>query len=215
MTKSIAVAAQGFDFTFTQPASYLGMEESAAVTIQPVSIGGFSGNVTFTCGALPTFFSCTFTNNQTVQITNNGTTFYSQLLVGTGTVTKGAIEKPMSPFPRNSSCLQGIALASLLMTPLLFLSRRRTALATASGSSRLLLVLLALGILSLSGCGSGKSASAPTSSDPGFGTTHGPGITYAAPGTYTVNITGTSGNLSVTHVYSIYIADTYDIGVTP
>jgi PKD repeat protein len=78
--------------------------------------------------------------------------------------------------------------------------------------------VLALGILSASGCGPGTSASTTstsTNSDPGFGTTHGPGITYAVPGTYTVNITGTSGNLSVTHVYSIYIADTYDVGVIP
>jgi hypothetical protein len=81
----------------------------------------------------------------------------------------------------------------------------------------LIAIALTAGLVSAGGCmgGSGAAGKSSSGSGDGYGVTDGPGINYAAPGTYQVNITGTSGNLSVTNPYYIYIADTYDIGVTP
>jgi phospholipase/lecithinase/hemolysin len=226
-TFTVAVAAVSFDFTPSPTGTYIGMEESADLTLTPAPIGGFTGPVTFSCGALPRFFGCNFISNQTVQITGNGTITVSQLLI---TTKPGAVAQTHNPAPLTHNTGADTALAALFTSPLLLLMARRSKLPTLRQYGLLTIILaLSIAVISATGCGvpalptlsstgttaPGGPGTAPTAPTSGFGITDGPGINYAAPGTYSVNITATSGSLSVTHTYYIYIADTYDVGVTP
>jgi phospholipase/lecithinase/hemolysin len=121
-TFTVAVASVGFDFTFSPSAAYIGMEEGVALTLTPNAIGGFTGPVSFSCSSLPQFFSCDFTNNQTVQIVGGGTTYVSQLVIETKLGVKGQLQMPASP--RGGATGGEIALASLLAAPLILLLRR-------------------------------------------------------------------------------------------
>jgi hypothetical protein len=211
-TFTVAVASVGFNFTFSPPASYIGMEEGVALTLNATAIGGFTGPITFKCSSLPEFFSCDFTNNQTLQVTGGGTTYVTQLVIETKLGVTAQLRAP--PVPPRRGGGGKIALAGLLAAPLLLLLRRGRMLRPAAF---LIAIALTAGLVSAGGCmgGSGAAGKSSSGSGDGYGVTDGPGINYAAPGTYQVNITGTSGNLSVTNPYYIYIADTYDIGVTP
>ena len=202
--QTVAAAANSFNFSFSPTAAYIGMEEGVALNITTTPIGTFSGPVTFSCGVLPQFFACNFFNNQTVQVGSSAGSI-TQLNITSGTPTKAAAldVPPLGDW-------RGVAFAALLSAPLLAFGTRRRRIAP-------LLVALCASMMAGLGCGGSPASSSSSSgnSDPGYGVTHGPGITYAAPGTYTIPITATSGSLSVTYPYYVYIADTFDVGVTP
>jgi phospholipase/lecithinase/hemolysin len=199
VTEQVAAAASSFDFSYSPTAAYVGMEEGQPVVLTPSAIGGYTGTVTFSCGTLPKFFSCTFNSSATVPITG-----VSNLFISSGTPTKAQ---------RTNS---GVGVALLFAGPLALLGWRRKKLA-----GLLVVLVVAGGLVGMSGCVPGLpniaslTTTTSTFTDTGYGTTHGPGITYAAPGTYAIPIIATGGGISVTHTYYFYVADTFDVGVIP
>jgi phospholipase/lecithinase/hemolysin len=166
---------------------YTGLAEGVSTTATATPVGGFTGNVTFSCGPLPQYISCTW-QNPTVQV-GGQTTYEAQLFISTAVTSSGAAHQPTL-----WSHTAPIALAALLLLPLGGTLRRRRLPA-------LLLFCFAVGALTAaSGCGTAAPAppKAPT----------GPIITaYAPPGTYTIPIIATSNGVSITTKVNLYIAD--------
>lgn len=210
----VVTATASFDFTAQPTAAYLGMEEGQSVILTPTLFGNYTGPITYSCANLPRFFSCNFFNNQTLQVSNGSTSQVTQVFISSGTPTKLSTAST-HPVPGNSRT--PAVLTALLLAPLALslTSRRRKLLQKAALLGAAFVLTFAL--TSATGCAGGGSASTPTptNSDPGYGTTHGPGITYAAPGSYTVTLTATGNGLTVSHNYYVYIADTFDVGVIP
>ena len=210
----VVTATSSFDFKAQPTEAYLGMEEGQSIVLTTTAVGNYTGPVTYSCSNLPRFFSCNFFNNQTVQFTNGTTSQITQVFISSGTPTK-LTTNTLPPLPGHSR--SPAIFTALLLSPFaLLLSRRRKLLA----QTGLLLATFAvtLALTSATACAGGAASATPkqpTNSDPGYGTTHGPGITYAAPGSYSVTITATGNGLTVSHPYYIYIADTFDVGVIP
>jgi phospholipase/lecithinase/hemolysin len=170
---------------------YTGLAEGVSTTATATPVGAFTGNVTFSCGPLPQYISCTW-QNPTVPVGASGTTYYASLFIATAVTSSAAAHQPTF-WSRTAP----IALAALLLLPLSGTLRRRRLPA-------LLLFCLVLGALTAAtGCGAAGSGGAAPPKSP-----TGPVITaYAPPGQYTIPIIATSNGVTITTNINLYIAD--------
>jgi hypothetical protein len=148
-----------------------GTDGSLAISIAPGT--GFQGTVTFACTNLPANATCVFTP-ASASFASSSAAQTIQVVVHTRPTTTTAMlnstDDGMSPIPALAFWLPGAALSGL------GLGRKRSA----RQRQMLLLAIFALGVggmLGLTGCG-GSSG------------------TTAAPGTYNVQVTGTSAGVT-------------------
>jgi hypothetical protein len=151
------------------------------ITVTPV--GGYSGTVKFSCGALASGITCTFAP-VTVTPANGAAT--TTLTVATTAATSASLKGFSLP-------LHGIAWAGL--TLLLLSPRRIRGLNRRVLRTSLLIALMAASLLSFSGCSSSSpSNTAPT--NPG---------TPAGAQTITLTAADSSGNLSHTINFQVTV----------
>lgn len=169
------------NFSLSPAASTLTVQngQSATLDVSLSASNGFDGPVALSCAGLPTGASCSFAP---ASVTLSSTTASSVLTVSVGATT-GSGGNPYSAANRLPPS-GGFRVAAGLLTPgILALSfflwkRRRWQLLLPAG-----MLMVLGGVLVISGCGGGSMPSSTAS---------------AAPSSFTLSITGTSGSLTQT-----------------
>ena len=175
--QTVNLTGSGSDFSLaSSPSSDTIKAGSAAsynLTVSPVG-GSFAYAVKLTCSGLPVQTSCSLSPNA---VTPGASTAISKLsITTTASVAQAAPLRPSRSAPIYAVWiqLQGICLFGMMLAAPKGPTRKLRALA--------LLALLAVALISMTGCAGGTGI-API---PQAGTT---------PGTYTITVTGASGNL--------------------
>lgn len=149
--------------------------QPATYNLNLASSSGFAGNVTLTCTGAPQFATCGVAPS-TAKLSANGLTTIAVNVTTQQTVA--ALSGPQVFFA-------GFGVLSLVpLIPLLF-SRRLRAKARSNALVVVSFLLLAGAVVATVGCGGGGGSSTPP-----------PVIKTTPAGTYTLTITGTSGNKS-------------------
>jgi hypothetical protein len=170
---SEVVTAPGFSVTNQVPSITLNTGSSTFTGVNVTSVGGFSGTVSFACGSLPAHTQCLFLPT-TVTFTGANATMITTLSF----LSSGGSALLLVPArPGTQPTIGGLLACTLLPLFGLAAVRRRSLRRPC-----LLLFLFGSTALGLSGCGSVAN----------------PNGTKAAPGTYTIPITVTSGATSAT-----------------
>jgi phospholipase/lecithinase/hemolysin len=193
---TITVTNPGFVTVITNPNLYTGLAESASTTVYAKAVGAYTGNVTFTCGALPQYTQCHWTNATVPVAAAGGPTYYANLLITTG-VTTAAEARPQGPLPPSTwRSVTPVVLAAVLLLPMGFAGRKRRL-------PVLLLLCVAMGSMAgMTGCmGSAGGATKPPTPPPT------PVTVYTPPGSYEIPIIATSNGMSTTTNINFYIAD--------
>ena len=176
---ALSVSPAGFSVSPGQAAAY-------QLTVSP-QFGPFGNAISFACNGLPTRATCAFTPNT---VTPNAQSASAQLSISTAAASRlapGPDIFPPASLPRSFIWVTGLALCGLL---LLALSFPRRILAWRSLAVIMLAIVLAY-LAALPACGGGNSSSASISGTPA--------------GTYTVNVTATSGSLMVTEPVTLTV----------
>jgi hypothetical protein len=143
---------------------------SGTTTITVTPAGGYSGTLTFACGALPSSAACSFAP-ATLVFSGGATAQTTTLTINTSMTTQGMLEMPGRHMPMT-------AFAALLLLPLA-LRKRRLALTRSGWKALSLVALLSIAsLIGLSGCGSN-----------GGGTT----VTNTPTGAYAIPVTVSGG----------------------
>jgi hypothetical protein len=180
---TISGAPAQFTLAVTPGTLSLTADENAAVVVNITSVGGFTDTVALGCASLPAGVTCTFANPSVTLAANATAT--SQLIIDTNSPLSGG------PSATNSTRDRGFRLAglflpfSLLFGFAFFRLRRRTA----SLLTMVLVAVLSLGALMATGCNS-------------FG------ASKVAPGTYTIEITGTGTQSNTIHYTTLTLTIT-------
>lgn len=174
------VTAPAFSLTSSTTSLSLKTGQTGKVTISMLPVGGFKGNVQFTCSGLPTESRCTFSPS-TLAAYGSNTAQTSTLTITTSGSNSGTVALATHPGKPNGVMLAGIFwLPGLLFGGFLFWQRRKL---TAKYQLVLLLVLAVTTLSGMVGCG--------------FQTP------MTGPGTSTVTVTGSSGSSAQT--VTIYV----------
>ena len=184
---SIAVAAPDFSVSASPAAATVTAGQSAVTTLTVTPLGGYSGTVSFSCGALPSGAACSFA--PTAVTPANGTAVTSKLTIST-TAPSTAMLRDVLPGP-----LQGIAWATLIcfaFSPRRMLRWNRRIWNRRTMHSALLVLFLIGGLLSLSGCGSSSSS------------TKNPG-TPTGTQNVTVTVADSAGKISHTVTFQVVV----------
>jgi hypothetical protein len=157
-----------------------GSAASYSLTVAP--LGGFTGQVSFSCSNLPQYASCSFTPNGT---TLSGTAVNFTAMISTSQQQAQLIE------PRGGLRFAALywlaALALFALVGRVRLQRGSLALRLAAGALAFMLILVPL-----TACGGGSGYGG------GGGGGGGGGAQDTPKGTYTVNLTASGGNVSQT-----------------
>jgi len=173
------LAASDFSLGISPLSASVQAGGTATYTVTVTPSGGFTGNVSFTCGGAPALTNCTIASNPLAITGTNAATATMTLQTSAPVKTAGITPSP-GEWRGRSEFLGKAGLVSLLgmMAAIFFVgqwSQRRKVAAPA-------FALLALLLVFVSGCG---------------GHSHQPGTTGGTPsGTYQITVTATSGTLS-------------------
>ena len=182
---SVAVAAPDFSITISPATATITAGQPVAATITITPVGGYSGTLSLSCGALPSLAACTFTPASVTLA--NGTAATTKLTITTtaaSTATQRGALQPLEP----------IAWMSALC--LLFLPGRISERYRHRMDSVLIVLFLIGGLISLSGCGGGNAS--------GVGKT--PPSTPGTPkGTQTTTVSATDSTGKLTHSVTLQI----------
>jgi hypothetical protein len=153
---SIVVSIPDFTFSseFTSGTIVAGQTITTTLTVAP--LGGYSGTVKFSCTALPSGASCSFSSPTTTLA--NGLNEITTLTISTTAPSTAASSAPLRKLPGS---LPLVAWASLFLC-LASSPRRMRPLGQRATRSVVLLLLLISGFLSLSGCSSSPPAAKPS-----------------------------------------------------
>jgi hypothetical protein len=171
------LSGSGIDFSLTSSASSNsiapGSTASYTLTITPVG-GSFASAVKLACTGLPAQASCNFSPSSVTPGANNATATLS--ISTTAAVATAVPFRPLRTGPMLAAWiqLQGIGLFGMIL-----FARRRS---TIKCPPRFLLILLTAALIFMTGCAGGTGIASQSQ----------PGTT---PGTYSITVTGTSGNL--------------------
>lgn len=173
----------GFGMTITPDKVSLSSTENTTITITFNSTNGFADTIGLGCGTLPMGVTCHFAND-TVALKADGTA-KAQLTIDTNTPLGGG-PTAMNSEPRSG----GFSLAGLFLPEGLLMGwigwrfrKRNAAIFTT------LLVLALSSVMFVTGCGGFSQKS-------------------AAPGTYTIQITGVGTNSNISHYQTISVTIT-------
>ncbi len=180
---SVNGAPSQFSLTVTPNTLSMAASQNATVAVNIASVGGFSDTIALGCASLPAGVTCTFVK-PSVALAANGTAT-SQLTIDTNSPLSGGTSAMNSSKGRGFS-LAGVFLPFSLIFGLVFWRLRRR---TASFLTIVLIAVLSLGALVATGCNS-------------FG-----GSTVA-PGTYTIEITGTGTQSNTIHYTTLSLTIT-------
>ncbi|MGH9607619.1 MAG: Ig-like domain repeat protein [Terracidiphilus sp.] len=183
---SVSTVAEGFNLSVSPPTVSLAASQNATVTVSLTSTDGFTDTVGLGCASLPAAVTCHFTSPSVTLAANSTQT--AQLTIDTNSPLTGgssAMNTPAGGQRTAPGTAPGTELAGIFLPVGLFFGwlfwrlRRRGALLT-------LVLLFALSGASffLSGCNGFSMAS-------------------AAPGTYTIQVTGTGANSEVVHYQNV------------
>jgi uncharacterized repeat protein (TIGR03803 family) len=197
--QTVSLSGTGEDFTLTLSS---GSSTSASVapgspatyTLSVGSVGGLSGNVSFTCTGAPSEANCTVSPNP---VTAGSTATNLTVKV---TTTAPSVGEPRSrrfpPALPLSRGQRGLLMLALVLAAMAWASRRRHQPGVSGWQSTML--PLAAGLLltvALAGCGGGGGGgggATTTASNPG-----------TPAGTYTLTVTGSTGSGSSTVSHSV------------
>jgi Bacterial Ig-like domain (group 3)/FG-GAP-like repeat len=180
---TIAVIAPDYTVTSSPTSASITPGQSATTTLTVTPVGGFTGTVTFACGTLPTGATCTFSPATVTPA--NGAASTSTLTVTTTAPTTALLKDLTRP-------LQGLAWASLVL--LAFTPRRTRTTSRRLRHTGLLALFLLTSLISLSGCGGGGSSPPTPPSNPG-----------TPAGTYSINVTASSGALAHPTTFQVVV----------
>jgi phospholipase/lecithinase/hemolysin len=191
---SVSLGYPGYTIQFPANPIYIGLDQLPVTTVSAKPMDGFTGSVTFSCGALPQNFLCQWTN-PTVQVLNDGSTSYAQLIIQTGySVSKAQPLTSPGRAPRTM-----LIYAGLLVLPLAWMMRRRRSLV-----HLVLLGAIFSAFASLTACAKGSGSAG---NGGGGATKTPPTVTYNTPGTYYIPIIGTSNGVQTTMTLEVSISD--------
>jgi sugar lactone lactonase YvrE len=177
---AITGAPAGFSLSVTPAKVSLTSSQNAPLTVSLTSEGGFTDTIGLGCGSLPAGVTCVF-SSPSVNLKANATVT-AQLTIDTNSPLGGGATAMNNRAPGNGSMsMAGLFLPLSAFFGFVFWRMRRR------GTAMLTLVLVAAlsaGALLATGC-SGYSASS------------------AAPGTYTIQVTGTGANSDVIHYQNV------------
>ncbi len=176
---TISGAPAGFSLTVTPSTVKLKSSQNSTVTVSLTSEGGFTDKIGLGCASLPAGVTCNF-SSPSVNLTANGTVT-AQLTIDTNTPVGGGASAMNRNPGRSGMSMAGLFLPLSAFFGFLFWRLRRR------GSAILTMVLVAAlstAALLATGC-SGYSSSS------------------AAPGTYTIQVTGTGTNSNVIHYQNV------------
>jgi hypothetical protein len=155
---SITIVAPDFMLSASPTSATISPGKSATTTITLTPLGGYSGTVRFSCGALPSEATCTFSPSS-LAITG-GAPGTAALTISTAASTASLRDIPGS--------LGKIVWAGLIW--FLFSSRRIRRLNRRMTSLAIVTMLLLGGLLFVSACGGGSGSPTPTNSGTPAGT---------------------------------------------
>ncbi len=173
----------GFAMTIDPPMVSMASSENVTIAIKLSSNNGYADTIGLGCGTLPAGVTCHFDSSNVAL--KSGQSVTAQLTIDTNSPLQGgATAMNSGPGPRGFN-LAGLFLpAGLLLGSALWRFRRRNAAVFG-----VFIGLLAAGAMVLTGCG-------------GFTQSK------AAPGTYTVEVTGVGSNSNITHYQNITLTIT-------
>ena len=167
----VSIASPGFTVTASPASLTIARGSTGTTTLTITPQGGFTGNVTVSCGTLPSKASCTF---NPLSVTLAAAAVQDILTIGTGSLTASVTTPHVFGRGRASVIQAGMmAFPAVLLGLFAFCGRRRNKLLRMS----LCGIIFLMALPALSGCGGGS-----------------PSGTNATPaGTYTVSVTINSG----------------------
>ncbi|HWA94020.1 MAG TPA: FG-GAP-like repeat-containing protein [Terracidiphilus sp.] len=159
------------------------------INVHLTSIDGFADTLSLSCGNLPAYATCTFSNPSPSLSSGQGVDV--QITLGTTSSTSA----------QNNHAKNYLPLSFAILLPgLLVLFRRRI-------RPVLLLIVVSLALITVSACGGGSSSSTGSGSGGGGGTPNPP---PSAPpstpaGTYSIDIVATGANTQVQHTATVSV----------
>lgn len=198
---SLTNPAAGFNMTVTPPSVTVAATQNVTVNVNIASISGYADTINLGCAALPPGVNCHFTIPSGSACTGSSTascvtlpatsTSSNPVVVSLTIDTNNPLGGGTSAMNRQpggkSFALAGIFLPMSVLFGCLFwrLRKRNAGLLTVT-----LVLLLGGAALAVSGCASGFSQSS------------------AAPGTYTIEVTGTGVSSNITHYQNVTLTIT-------
>ena len=175
---TVSTPTPSFTLTLTPAQATVSAGSPAITQVSVTPAGGFTGNVTITCGSLPQYVTCAVAN-PVLNVTSSSNGGTATVTIGTSVATANTAA-PDAPGPRRAAPI----LFALLILPAGFWSTRRRAFRLRLLASFCMLAAIA----GLSGCGSYNSS-----------------VHHAGAGTYTIPIIGTAGSSSATANFTLTV----------
>jgi hypothetical protein len=173
------------DYTLAADASVsIKTGHQGSIGIHIGSINGFADTIALSCGNLPAYATCTFTN--AAPSISSGQTIDAQITIGTAANTTAQNRMSAGYLP--------MSLAFVLPGLVLVIRRRKCV--------GLLLVVACLALTTAQGCGGGGHSGS------GGGGSGGQTQPSTSPGTYIINITGNSKSSQLQHTASVSLTVT-------
>jgi sugar lactone lactonase YvrE len=174
----------GFNLTVTPASVTIATTKYTTVTVGIASVSGFSDTIGLGCASLPAGVTCHFSSPSVALKANADST--AQLTIDTNNPLTGGASAMNSPPDRRTASLAALFLPSALFFGLVFRRFRRRNRFLAP----VLLLLLSAVALAATACSSFTQAS-------------------AAPGTYTIQVTGTGLNSNIVHYETVTLNITH------
>ena len=180
---SVTSGGVGFNMTMNPPSVTLASSQNVAVAVTFQSTNGFADKIGLGCASLPAMMSCQFSSNSVTLAANGSQTV--QLTIDTNAPLDGGTQASLNKGggSTNGPYMAGLLLPASAALGLLLWSGRRKHKAL---FTLMLLVLLGGTVLGLNGCA-------------------GISMNSLAPGSYSVQITGTGVNSAVTRSVNLSV----------